>query len=169
MADDMTPEDALAMLDKVKGPDGLRSLKSALEKAIVGRKISMAAAQGELTAFMACQRMVESMEDHLGLSDTPKVLPADTAIVTPTPVPASTPAPVVKAPEPISPPEPDPELVARVKAGLCQFKDRRPPHGTGKWCARKLTTKSDQSCGFCKIHQKALGMKSGARNAKNAD
>lgn len=52
----------------------------------------------------------------------------------------------------------DEERLKRLKNNSCTFKDRKPPHGTGKWCGRKLRSKKEKEAGYCSIHQKTLGL-----------
>lgn len=52
----------------------------------------------------------------------------------------------------------DEERLKRLKNNSCTFKDRKPPHGTGKWCERKLRSKKEKENGYCTIHQKVLGL-----------
>jgi hypothetical protein len=142
---DMTPEEALKMIEKVRGPDGIAALQTALKTAIEQRKLNIAHIQGEMTGLVTAQRMLTALEAQLGFS----------GMTTPAPAATKTDTPPVQTPPPS---EPDPELVRRLKEGICTFRDRRPPHGTGKWCERKLKTKPEQSCGYCKIHMAEAGI-----------
>ena len=55
------------------------------------------------------------------------------------------------------------ELKDRLSKGLCTHR----PKETKKWCARKLATKDEQQCGYCKICMNELEIKAGASKSSS--
>lgn len=145
MPDDMTAEEAIQLVQKLRSADGIPSLRTAFQKTIENKKMQLATIQGEINGLIAAARMLDVLDKHVGLTLDKEAAPDGTASIPV--IPTATVPPV---------PEIVPEIVDRMEKKICTYRDRRPPHGTGKWCSRKLKTKEEQTSGFCAIHAKRI-------------
>lgn len=142
MSDDMTPERAMEIVDQIQGPDGIAALEEELQKAADNRMRQITALTGEINAFKTTKRMLQALRNRWGLPH---------AMLKP---PASTPSSPEASAPPATAPAPDKALKERIAKGLCTFKAFK----TKKWCRRKLKTKAEKECGYCRIHMDELGI-----------
>jgi hypothetical protein len=134
---EFTPEEAVEIVSKLQGPEGLGALGDELQNLISQRHRQIDALHAEIKAFTVVQRTIKVMKKRWGLE----------------PGGATTEAEEIAGAEPQADTV-DPETMQRIEDGLCIFKSRE----TKKWCQRKLLTKKEKECGYCKTHMAELGL-----------
>lgn len=145
MSDDMTPERAMEIVDKITGPKGLAEVESELRTAIANRRAKITSLQGEIHAFDIVLRMLDALRVRWGIPSTsvPMGQPGSP------PSSQAAPPPSVK-----TAPSTDDEVKERLKKNKCTYKAFK----TKKWCQRTLKTKPEKASGYCEIHMRQLGL-----------
>jgi len=146
----MTPDRALEIVSRIKGPTGISAAKEELKNQIEARKIMLVKIQAQIDTYQAFDRTLSALETVWGLN-----------------TPADAPLPIVKGGsdeqsdllrknKEVVEKHKD-EISKRIIEGKCSFKSTGPEGG--KWCARKMKSKREKTHGYCSIHMNALDIK----------
>jgi hypothetical protein len=142
---DMTPDRAMEIVTRIKGPTGIAAAKKEIIQQVENRKIMLVKLQAQIEAYQAFGRTLEALETVWGIS-----------------VPADKPLPELQ--QSVAGPSASDEAAKqfqnevkkRVVEGKCSFKS--PSVEGGGWCARLLKSKLEKQHGYCSIHLHHLGI-----------
>jgi len=148
MVEEFDSKNAVEILGKITGPEGLLKLSQELSQEEAKAKQQISVLTGKVQSLRAFQLMLQRFAVSMGI-DTVEVdsvskserdgIKKDVEGEDERSATAS---------------KLDDELAERIEKGLCMHKDPK----TKKWCRRKLKTKAEKESSYCKIHMKALGM-----------
>lgn len=123
-------------LSTLTGPDGIAAFEADLAKLKTNLKEQISVCNAQIQALGIVERLLGAHKQAWGLTPAAEVKEVlQTSAVEPT-------APVMSE-----------ECRERLSKRLCIFRSR-----DKKWCARKLTTKAEQSTGYCRVHMDEMGI-----------
>ena len=151
------PDTLIDLAKRLTSPDGYQKLLRKMEeqvgllkrseKDLIGeiraREIQVERTRGSLQALEAVVETIKAFGASMGLDK----------ILTTTELNVAKPAVVEAAPAAVTP-----ETQEKIDKGICLFVSRIVVDGkpVRKGCARKLKTKDEKACGYCKVHQDAV-------------
>ena len=133
MDTNMSPEDALSIVEKIRGPEGIEAFLRELDNIIEKKKGLITSVQSEINTFVVVKRMLLTLAGRWGVIKSEGKLEVSEV------VPQSQ---VVS----VGDNELTKEVKRRVSEGLCTYRGGN--SGSLKWCNRKAV----KGTSFCKVH-----------------
>ena len=139
---DLNLEDAMSILENLRGSEGILGLDVAIDQAVENRKSQISTLQGEIKGFITVKRLISAIAERSGL--TKLEAPPISNVISQSEIDT-------KAVE-----ELNEEVKDRIANKKCSYK--APRSEGGKWCRRSLSSKTEQKHGYCKVHMVAVGI-----------
>ena len=143
---DMTPDRALEIVNRIQGPQGIAAAKKEIEAQIENRKTMMVKLQAQIEAFQAFSRTLGALEKVWGLTTAPNKPLTELAEG----------VDKVQASNEDAVKQYEDEIKKRTVEGKCAYK--APSIEGGEWCDRMLKTRDEKKLGYCMIHAHKLGL-----------